>query len=74
MEDVFIQIGEGTNDDPVYKMNRAEKDCMDSFMYSRANALLWGKSNMDKNGKPKVFDNETGAPIISGDGKVKIAA
>lgn len=68
MEDVFIQIGKGTESDPVYKMNAAEKDCLDSFMAARANALLWGKTNVDKNGKPKIFDPETGEPIISGDG------
>ena len=68
MEDVFIQIGKGTESDPVYKMNAAEKDCLDNFMAARANALLWGKTNVDKNGKPKIFDPETGEPIISGDG------
>ena len=42
MEDVFIQIGAGEKDgtDPVYKMNTAEKDCLDSFMEARNNALL----------------------------------
>ena len=70
MEDVFIQIGKGKDDDPVYKMNAAEKDCLDSFMAARANALLWGKTNVDKNGKPKIFDSETGEPIVSGDGIV----
>lgn len=54
MEDVFIQIGKGSDDDPVYKMNTAEKDCLDSFMEARNNALLWGKSNMDASGKPKI--------------------
>ena len=68
MEDVFIQIGKGQQDDPVYKMNTAEKDCLDTFMMARNNALLWGKTNMDKHGKPKIYDNETGRPIISGDG------
>ena len=52
MEGIFIQIGKGSDDDPVYKMNTAEKDCLDSFMEARNNALLWGKSNMDASGKP----------------------
>lgn len=71
MEDVFIQIGAGEKDgtDPVYKMNTAEKDCLDSFMEARNNALLWGKSNMDANGKPKTFD-EDGRPIITSDGVI----
>ncbi len=68
MEDIFIQIGKGGKDDPWYKMNPAEKDCLDSFMLARNNSLLWGKSNVDKHGKPKIFDQETGQPIISGDG------
>lgn len=69
MEDVFIQIGKGTDDDPVYKMNTAEKDCLDSFMEARNNALLWGKSNMDASGKPKIYD-EDGRPIVSADGVI----
>ena len=51
-EGVFIQIGKGNDDDPVYKMNTAEKECLDSYMEARNNALLWGKSNMDESGKP----------------------
>ena len=69
MEDVFIQIGKGNDDDPVYKMNTAEKDCLDSYMEARNNALLWGKSNMDASGKPKIYD-EDGRPIVSADGVI----
>ena len=71
MEDQFLGIAKGdtrTSGDPVYKMNPAEKDCLDSFMLARANGSLWGKTNVDKNGKPKIFDPETQEPIISGDG------
>lgn len=70
MEDVFLTLSKGKDGDAVYQMNPAEKDCLDSFMAARANALLWGKSNMDINGKPKIFDPETGQPIISGDGVI----
>lgn len=69
LEDVFIQIGKGEKNDPVYKMNTAEKDCLDSFMEARNNALLWGKSNMDETGKPKIYD-EDGRPIVSSDGVI----
>ena len=69
MEDVFIQIGKGNDDDPVYKMNTAEKECLDSYMEARNNALLWGKSNMDASGKPKIYD-EDGRPIVSADGVI----
>lgn len=67
MEDVFIQISKDDQDEHVYKMNTAEKDCLDSFMEARNNALLWGKSNMDATGKPKIYD-EDGRPIVSADG------
>ena len=69
MEDVFIQIGKGNDDDPVYKMNTAEKECLDSYMEARNNALLWGKSNMDASGTPKIYD-EDGRPIVSADGVI----
>ena len=52
MEQVFIQIGKGEKDDPVYKLNTAEQDCLDSFMFARNGALLYGKTNVDKTGKP----------------------
>ncbi len=67
MEDIFIQIGKGDKDDPVYKMNTAEKDLMDSFMEVRNNKLLFGKSDVDETGKPKIFDSD-GRPILTGDG------
>lgn len=69
MEEVFIQIGKGDKDDPVYKMNTAEKDCLDSYMETRNNALLWGKSDVDATGKPKLYD-EIGRPIITSDGVI----
>lgn len=47
-------------------MNPAAKDCLDTFMLARNNSLLWGKTNVDKYGKAKIFDPETGQPIISG--------
>lgn len=49
MEDTFIQIGkgQGSDSDPVYIMEGAEKVCLDSFMEARNNALLWNKTNVD---------------------------
>lgn len=69
MEDTFIQIGKGTDGDPVYKMDGAEKVCLDSFMEARSNALLWGKTNVDKHGNAKIQD-EIGRPLITGDGVI----
>lgn len=55
MEDVFIKIGKGNEStDHVYKMNPAEKDCLDNFMEARNNSLTWGKSNVSADGKPKI--------------------
>lgn len=62
MEQIFIQIGKGQQDDPVYQMNTAEKDCLDTFMAARNQALVWGKANVDENGKPKIYEDETGRP------------
>lgn len=58
MEDTFIQIGkgQGSDSDPVYIMEGAEKVCLDSFMEARNNALLWNKTNVDVNGKPTIYD------------------
>jgi len=70
MEETFIQIGKGEKDDPVYKLTKAEKVVLDNFMEARANALVWGKSDMDPvTGKPKIYD-EDGRPIITGDGLI----
>ena len=69
MEDIFINIAKGDKE-VTYQMNSAEKDCLDSFMEARNNALLWGKSNLDKNFKPTAFDPETGRPVVSSDGIV----
>jgi hypothetical protein len=68
MEDVFIQIGKGDKDDPVYKMDGMQKVLLDNFMQVRNNKLLYGKSNMDKYGKPTLYEPETGRPIVTGDG------
>lgn len=69
METTFIGISKGDDKNPqYYQMNAAEKDCLDSYMEARNNALLWGKTNLDKNMKPTAYDPETGRPIIAGDG------
>ena len=72
LEDVFIKTGKnegkGTSTETIYKMKKKEKELLDSFLYSRNNALLFGKTNVDKNGKPTIFDSDTNRPIIIGDG------
>lgn len=61
MEDQFITIGKGDGKDSVtYKMNPMEKDLLDTFMLARNNALMFGKTNVDANGRCKISDPETG--------------
>lgn len=71
-EDIFISIGKGDGNgkakETIFKMNKKEKDVLDSFLYARNNALLFGKCNFDKNGKCTVHDPHTNRPIPMGDG------
>lgn len=71
MEDVFISLSKGKDggkDEVTYQMKGMHKTLLDSFMEVRNNKLLYGKCNMDKNGKPTLFEPETGRPIVTGDG------
>lgn len=72
MEDIFVSIGKGDGNgnlkETIFKMNKKEKDVMESFLHARNNALLFGKCNFDKNGKCTVVDPHTNRPIPMGDG------
>lgn len=71
LEDVFIQIGagkDGGKDDPVFKLKRGEQQGLENFIQAREQALVWGKANVDVNMKPKIYDDETGRPVVSSDG------
>lgn len=70
MEDVFIQIGKGKDDDPVYRLPGVKKVLLDNFMQVREGKLAWGKSDIDKNGNPIIHESETGRPIITSDGAI----
>ena len=70
MEKKFIQIGRGEKDDPWYEMNSLDKDVLDTFMLARNNALVWSKTNMNVDAKPKIYEPGTNRPIISGDGLI----
>lgn len=71
-EDVFISIGKGDGNgikkEAIYKMNKVEKNLLENFLYVRNNALLFAKSNIDKDGKPTISDPDTGRPIYISDG------
>lgn len=73
-EDSFIRIANGESGgdykEVIFKMPKIKKDLMDQFMQSRNNALLFGKSTMDSNGKSVVKDPHTGRELIAGDGMI----
>ena len=73
MQDQFIKIaqGEGTGEmkEKIFKLNKMEKDLLDSFQISKNNALLWQKTTMDANGKSTVL-TEDGRQLIAGDGLI----
>lgn len=72
LEDVFIQTGKGGKDgkeDMFYKLNKSEKDCLDTLYFAKNQALLFGKSNFDINGKCMLQD-ENGQDIPKGDGAI----
>ena len=68
MEEVFIQIGKGKDDDPVYKLPKCQQVLVENFLQVREGKLAWGKSNVNKDGQPTIYDNETGRPIITSEG------
>jgi len=67
MEDVFIDMGKGKDGEQYAKMNTKEKECMDSYLVSREQHMLFGQSNFDENGKCMMQD-EKGRDIPIGDG------
>mgnify|MGYP001026232133 FL=1 len=72
MENVFIQVAEGKDKKSliptIYKMDKKEKQLLDSFLYARNNGSMFNRTNVDKNGKATIQDPDTGRPIYIGDG------
>ena len=68
MEEVFIQIGKGKDDDPWYRLPKCQQVLVENFLQVREGKLAWGKSNINKDGQPTIYDNETGRPIITSEG------
>lgn len=71
-EDVFISVAEGKDQgclsECVYKMNKLEKDLLDTFQFAKNTGLLMNKSSVDKNGKSTICDPDTGRPVVIGEG------
>lgn len=70
MEEVFIQIGKGKDDDPVYKLPKCEQVLVENFLQVREGKQAWGKSDVDASGNPKIYEAETGRPIITSEGAI----
>jgi hypothetical protein len=53
-----------------YKLQKLEKDVLESYLWARENHLIFGESNFDTNGKCTMTD-ETGQIVPIGDGVIK---
>ena len=67
-EEVYISDGK-KGKETFYKMNKKEKECLDHYMLSRENNILFGECNFDINGKCTLQD-EKGRDIPMGDGVI----
>jgi len=61
MEDTFVKIAEGKDQgsltETIYKMNKTEKDLLNTFLEGRNNALLFSKGNVNPlTEKPTIVD------------------
>lgn len=72
-EDTFIKIADdkdGKHTETIYRMDKLEKNLLENFLTARDQALMFGKSNIDKNGKPTIVNPEDNRPIIMSDGLI----
>lgn len=70
MEEVYIQAGKDSKDAASYfKLNKKEKECMDDFLTSRENNIIFSETNYDVNGKC-LDQEEDGRDIPMGDGVI----
>ena len=75
MEDVFVKISEGKDQgnltETIYKMNKTEKDLLNTFLEGRNNALLFSKGNVNpQTEKPTIVDPDTNRPVYISDGLI----
>jgi hypothetical protein len=68
-EEVFIQDGK-KGSETIYKMNKKEKDCIDTFLLAREQSHLFSETNFDINGKCLKQD-EKGRDIPMGSGIIE---
>jgi hypothetical protein len=74
MQEYYIERGTkkkgGKVEYEYYRLQKLEKDVLESYLWARENHLLWGESNFDANGKCTMQD-EKGQDIPIGDGVIK---
>jgi hypothetical protein len=69
-EDIFIQTGKNNKSTASYfKMNKKEKECMDTFLLSREQNCIFSETNYDTNGKCLDQDDQQ-RDIPMGDGVI----
>ena len=69
-EEIFIKTGKDDKSAAsYYKMTKKEKECMDTFLWSRENNCIFSETNYDKNGKCLLQDDH-GRDIPMGDGVI----
>jgi len=73
-QDYYIERGSkkdaGKVEYEYYRLQKLEKDVLESYLWARENHLLFGESNFDVNGKCTMQD-EKGQDIPIGDGVIK---
>ncbi len=73
-EEIFINTGKGKNsttgkeEEMFFRLNKKEKECLDTLYLSKNNNMLFGKTNFDVNGKCLIQDAETGEDVPMSDG------
>jgi hypothetical protein len=69
-EEVYLQMGKNEKDSNAYfKMNKKEKECLDTFLISREQNCLFSETNYDVNGRCLDQDDH-GRDIPMGDGVI----
>jgi len=69
-EEVYLQMGKNEKDaDSYFKMNKKEKECLDTFLISREQNCLFSETNYDVNGRCLDQDDH-GRDIPMGDGVI----
>jgi hypothetical protein len=75
LEDVFVKISEGKDQgsltETIYRMDKVQKNLMDTFLVGRNQSMLFSKGNVNPlTEKPTIVDPDTNRPIYISDGVI----